>query len=95
MFCFICNEQYIKTKSSRKQCGLIPNKTIPTFQEVDGVIESHNIAWMGILTSPGIAFIITKLTDFYSQCFFSLLFATVFNCNEQERKLIAKFSLPM
>ena len=83
MFCFICNEQYIKTKSSRKQCGLIPNKT--TFQEVDGVIESHNIAWMGILTSPGIAFIITKLTDFYSQCLFLLyclpLFSIAMNKN--------------
>ena len=45
VFCFICSEQCIKTISSRKKCGLccsvfkkvIPNNTIPTFQEVGGV----------------------------------------------------------
>ena len=45
MLCFICNEQCIKTISSRKKCGLfssvlkkiIPNNTSPTFQEVGGV----------------------------------------------------------
>ena len=45
MFCFFCNEQYIKIISSRKKCGLfnsvfkkiIPNNTTPTFQEVGGV----------------------------------------------------------
>ena len=45
MFCFICSEQCIKIISSRKKCGLfssvfkkiIPNNTIPTFQEVGGV----------------------------------------------------------
>ena len=45
IFCFICSEQSIKTISSHKKCGLfssvfnkiIPNNTIPTFQEVGGV----------------------------------------------------------
>ena len=45
MFCFISSEQCIKIISSRKKCGLfssvlkkiIPNNTIPTFQEVGGV----------------------------------------------------------
>ena len=45
IFCFICREQCIKIISSRKKCGLcssvfkkiIPNNTIPTFQEVGGV----------------------------------------------------------
>ena len=45
MFCFICSEKCIKIISSRKKCGwfssvfkkIIPNNTIPTFQEVGGV----------------------------------------------------------
>ena len=45
MFCFIWSEQCIKLISLRKKCGLfssvfkkiIPNNTIPTFQEVGGV----------------------------------------------------------
>ena len=45
MFCFICREQCIKIISSRKKSGLfssafkkiIPNNTIPSFQEVGGV----------------------------------------------------------
>ena len=45
MFCFICNEQFIKIVSSRKKCGLcssvfkktIPNNTTLAFQEVGGV----------------------------------------------------------
>ena len=45
MFCFICSEQCMKIISLRKKCGLfssvlkkiIPNTTIPTFQEVGGV----------------------------------------------------------
>ena len=45
LFCFICSEQCIKIISLRKKCGLfssvfqkiIPNNTIPTFQEVGGV----------------------------------------------------------
>ena len=45
MFCFICNEQWIKIISSRKKCGLfssvfikiIPYNTTPTVQEVGGV----------------------------------------------------------
>ena len=45
MFCFICSKQCITFISSRKACGLfssvfkkiIPNNTIPTFQEVGGV----------------------------------------------------------
>ena len=45
MFCFICSEQYIKIISLHKKCGLfssvfkkiIPNNTIPYFQEVRGV----------------------------------------------------------
>ena len=45
MFGFICSEQCITIISSCKKCGLfssvlkkiIPNNTIPTFQEVGGV----------------------------------------------------------
>ena len=45
MFCFICSEQCIKIISSRKKSGLfnsvfkkiIPNNSIPIFQEVGGV----------------------------------------------------------
>ena len=45
VFCFICSEQCIKIILSRKKCDLlssvfkkiIPNNTIPTFQEVGGV----------------------------------------------------------
>ena len=44
MFCFICSKQCIKIIPSPKMCGLfssvfkniIPNNTIPTFQEVVG-----------------------------------------------------------
>ena len=43
MFCFMCSEKCIKSISSRKNVDLfssvfqniIPNNTIPTFQEVD------------------------------------------------------------
>ena len=46
MFCFIWSELSIKIISSRKKCGffssvfkkIIPNNTIPTFQEVGGVL---------------------------------------------------------
>ena len=46
VFCFICSEQCIRIISSRKKCGMfsfvfvkiISNYTIPTFQEVGGVI---------------------------------------------------------
>ena len=46
LFCFICSKKCIKIISSRKKCGLfssvfkkiIPNNTIPTFQEV-GVVS--------------------------------------------------------
>ena len=34
------------------------------------------------------------LLDFYSQCCYTFLFATVFNSNEPERQLIAKLTLP-
>ena len=76
MFCFIYSEQCIKIISSRKNCGLfssvfkkiIPNNTTPTFQEVGGIRTSH-----------GIALTITKLINFYFQCTFTILFATVFN----------------
>ena len=45
MFCFMCSEQCIKIISSYKKCDLlssvfkkiIPNNSIPTFQEVVGV----------------------------------------------------------
>ena len=45
IFCFICSEQCIKIISSRRKCGLlssvfkkiIPNYTVPSFQEVGGV----------------------------------------------------------
>ena len=47
-----------------------------------------------IRTSHGIALTVTKLIDFYSQCIFTFLFATVFNWNEPERQLIAKLTLP-
>ena len=46
MCCFIGSEQCIEIISSRKKCGLfssvfnriVPNNTIPTFQEVGGII---------------------------------------------------------
>ena len=86
MFCFICREQCIKIISSRKKCGLfssvfkkiIPNNTSPTFQEVGGVLNpSHFVD--GIRNSHCITLTITKLIDFYSQCIFIFLFATVYN----------------
>ena len=85
-FCFICSKQCIKIISSRKNCGLfssvlkkiIPNNTTPTFQEVGGVtFHTHFID--GIRTSHGITLTITKLIDFYSQCIFAFLFASIFN----------------
>ena len=67
MFCFICSEQCIKIISSRKKCGLfsfvfkkiIPNNTIPTFQEVVGVTYPSYFV-DGIKTYHGIALAITK-----------------------------------
>ena len=63
MFCFIYSQQCIIIISSRKMCGficsvfkkIISNKTIPTFQEVGGVIQPRifcrwhkNFSWYRI-----------------------------------------------
>ena len=74
-------QQCITIISSRKMCifissvfkEIIPSNDTPTFQLnpayfVDCIRFSH-----------GIALTITKLIDFYSQCVFTFLFATVFN----------------
>ena len=90
MFCFICSKQCIKIISSRKRCVLfssvfkkiIPNNTVPTFQEVGGVTKPPLHFVNGIITSRDIALTITKWIDFYSRYFlgiFTFLFATVFN----------------
>ena len=70
-----------------------PNYTTPTFQEVSGVTQPPTFFVDGIRIFHGIALAITKVIDFYSQGNFTCLFATVFNCNEPERQLIAKLIL--
>ena len=85
IFRFICNKQFIKIISSRKDCGLfssvfkkiIPNTTTPTFQEMSGVTQPL-IFIDSIITSHGIAVNITKLIDFNSQCIFTFLIAPFF-----------------
>ena len=57
---------------------IISNNTIPTFQDVGGVTQPAYFI-DGIRTSHGIALTIRKVIDFYSQCNFTFLFATVFN----------------
>ena len=52
MICFVYSQQCITIISSRKMCGfissvfkkIIPNNTIPTFQEVGGVTQPRMVA---------------------------------------------------
>ena len=67
---------------------IIPNNTTTTFQKVGWYFVD------GIWISYGTALTITKMIDFYSQCIFTFLFATVFNWNELKRHLITKLIQP-
>ena len=101
MFCFICSQQCIRIILSCKKCGwtcsvfkkIIPNNTIPTFQEVGGVTQPLIFCWW----HKNLLYCVNhhKMIDFYSQGIFAFLFATVFNWNEPERQLIAKLILSM